>query len=222
VTGLPQATTGVTWTAEGKGDIFYGLDGAAPETPYTGPMTLSRSTQVRLVAREGSRRSVEVEATFIRLDPTRKLRLKTPAHAQFRAGGDQALIDGLRGGDDFRLGAWQGFYGTDLDAELDLGEVKDLHRVALGCLQDQNSWIFMPLEVRFEISEDGQAWREAGTVRNEVDPKAEGVVRRDFAVALSARARFLRLHAKAPLTCPDWHKGYPNKSFIFADEWMVE
>jgi predicted alpha-1,2-mannosidase len=220
--GAAQSSAPATWTLEGQGRLLYGLDGASPSRPYQGPITLDHGTTVRFVAEESGRRSPEVTATFILLDPKHRLTLKTPPHGQYRAGGDQALIDGIRGGDDFRLGAWQGFYGTDLEAELDLGEVRELHRLALGCLQDQNAWIFMPLEVRFEASEDGAVWREAGTAKNEVDPKVEGVVRRDFAVPFAGRARFLRVRAKAPITCPAWHKGYPNRSFIFADELMAE
>ncbi|MBI1751287.1 MAG: glycoside hydrolase family 92 protein [Acidobacteria bacterium] len=222
VAGPAQATSEVAWTLEGAGSIQYSFGTDAPTHPYTGPLALSQSATVNLVAVDGPRRSAQVQATFVRLDPSRKLTLRTPPHAQFRAGGDQALIDGLRGGDDFRLGAWQGFYGTDLDAELDLGEVKALRRLALGCLQDQNSWIFMPLEVSFDTSEDGTAWHAAGTVRNEVDPRAEGVVRRDYAVPFAGRARYVRARAKAPITCPPWHKGHPNRSFIFADELVVE
>ncbi len=222
VEGPAQATEATTWTLQGRGRLFYGLNGEAATTPYVGPLQMDRSTRVRLVAQEGPRRSPEVEATFLLRDPRRKLILKTPAHGQYRAGGDQALIDGLRGGEDFRLGAWQGFYGTDLVAELDLGEVQEVHRLALGCLQDQNSWIFMPLEVRFEMSEDGAAWRPAGVAMNDVDAHSEGVVRRDFTVSSVGRARYIRVHAKAPITCPSWHKGHPNQSFIFADELMVE
>lgn len=218
VTGPAQAAASVIWTAEGSGRILYGLDGAELATPFDGPLTLDRSASLRLVAVEGERRSPEVEATFHLRDARRKVALRTPAHPQYQAGGDQALADGLRGGADFRLGAWQGFYGADLVAEVDLGEVREIRKVFLGCLQDQNSWIFMPLEVAFEASEDGQAWRPLGTAANDVDPKAEGVVRKDFTLNAAGRARYLRVRAKAPVTCPEWHKGHPNRSFIFADE----
>lgn len=222
VAGPAMADSPVTWTFEGQGRLLLSTDGSDPRRPAPQELALDRSTRIRLVAVDGARRSPEVEADFLRLDPRRKLTLGTAPHAQYTAGGAKALIDGVRGGDDFRLGTWQGFYGTHLDAELDLGEARDLARVALGCLQDQNSWIFMPLWVRFEASEDGRAWRALGTVANAVDPHVEGVVRRDFKVAASGRARYLRVHAEAPLNCPAWHKGHPDRSFIFADELVVE
>jgi hypothetical protein len=202
--------------------VLIGMDGQPPIAPAPMELRLERSTRVTLVAVDGERRSAAVEASFLRLDPRRRIALKAKPHAQYTGGGESALIDGQRGGDDFRLGAWQGFHGTHLDAEVDLGEVRDLRRVALGCLQDQNSWIFMPTAVRFEASEDGRSWRALGTVQNTADPRQEGVVRRDFALPATGRARHLRVHAEAPLLCPDWHKGHPNPSFIFADELLVE
>jgi hypothetical protein len=56
-----------------------------------------------------------------------------------------------------------------------------------------------------------------------VDEHAGGAVTRDFAVAFAPRAvRFVRVHATAPVMCPGWHKGAGNRSFIFADEVVVE
>jgi len=222
VVGPTVSVGAVTWPVEGQGRILLGLDGQPPISPAPAELRLERSARVTLVAVDGERRSAAVEASFLRLDPRRRITLKTKPHAQYTGGGESALIDGQRGGDDFRLGAWQGFHGMHLDAEVDLGEVRDLRRVALGCLQDQNSWIFMPTAVRIEASEDGRAWRLLGIVENTVDPRQDGVVRRDFAVSATGRARHLRVHAEAPLLCPDWHKGHPNPSFIFADEILVE
>jgi hypothetical protein len=222
VVGPAVADGPVTWRVEGAGSVLLSLDGQPPVTPAPAELRLDRSAFVTLVAVDGARRSAPVEAAFRRLDPRRRITLVTQPHAQYTGGGAAALIDGLRGGDDFRLGAWQGFHGAHLAAEVDLGEVRDLRRVALSCLQDQNSWIFMPKAVRFEASEDGREWRLLGTVENTTDPRQAGVVRRDFALPAAGRARHLRVRAEAPLTCPDWHKGHPNASFIFADEILVE
>lgn len=63
----------------------------------------------------------------------------------------------------------------------------------------------------------------AGEASNDVDPHADGPVIRDLPVSRPAvRARFIRIHAEAPIMCPDWHKGAGNRSFIFADEISVD
>ncbi|HJW08833.1 MAG TPA: GH92 family glycosyl hydrolase, partial [Holophagaceae bacterium] len=207
--------------------LFWSKDGSDPTEPLgpgQGMGLQDRDVVVKLRAKRGQDQSSIVEARFHYLDPARHLTLRTPIHPQYRASGDQALIDGIRGGRDFRLGGWQGFYGTDLDAELDLGSAKALRRMALGCLQDQNSWIFMPRSVSFSISEDGVSWKELDPIANATDPRAEGVVTRDFELRLPApvQARFIRVHAASPLICPPWHKGAGQKAFIFCDEIIAE
>ena len=208
--------------ADPRDRIRYTLDGSdpGPRSPlYASPIPLTATAQLRFAAfRDGEASPIE-ESRLRRLDPRRKLTLRSPAHVQYQGGGDDALIDGLRGGEEWRLGRWQGFYGLDLDADLDLGEVRPLRRLSTGFLQDQDSWIFMPMEVRYETSVDGSTWLPAGAARNAVDPRAAGVVIREFALDLQGvPARYVRVRAAAPLTCPDWHKGYPNRCFIFADE----
>jgi hypothetical protein len=82
----------------------------------------------------------------------------------------------------------------------------------------------MPISVCFDVSQDGRSWQPAGEIANEVDPRADGVVLRDFEVGVrpARSARWVRVKARAPVMCPDWHKGAGNRSFIFADEILVE
>jgi len=98
-----------------------------------------------------------------------------------------------------------------------------VRRLATGFLQDQNSWIFMPLAVRYETSVDGVHFEPAGEVANDVDEHADGTVLEDFAVTFAPRpVRYVRVHARAPILCPAWHKGAGNRSFVFADEIVAE
>jgi len=219
--------TTVTLKAADPADVLrFTRDGSDPgsDSPrYEAPIPIQATTRLRFRAFRGGAASPVVECSLVRLDPRRKLVLRSPAHAQYQAGGAHALIDGLRGTEEWRIGRWQGFHGIDLEAEIDRGEVAPLNRLSVGFLQDQDSWIFMPREVRFETSVDGVHWLPAGTAKNTVDPRAEGVQIREFAVALQGvPVRYLRLVAKSPGSCPDWHKGHPNRCFIFADEIRAE
>lgn len=207
--------------------IRYTLDGTDPgeSSPlYTGPFEVAATLALRFRAeRPGAPPSPVQEARFLRIEGNRRVTALTATHRAYTGEGPDALIDGVRGGEDFRLGTWLGFYGVDMEALLDLGEPKEVRRLAVGFLQDQNSWIFMPRAVAFETSLDGERWEPAGEVANDVDERAEGAVIRDFATAFEPRrARYLRVRATAPILCPDWHKGAGNRSFIFADEIVVE
>jgi len=207
--------------------IHYTLDGSEPgETSprYVGPVAIDSTTTLRFRAfRPDSPPSPVQEAVFRRIEGDRRVTSLTPPHRAYTAEGPDALIDGVRGGPDFRLGTWLGFYGVDMEASLDLGSATEVRRLAAGFLQDQNSWIFMPRAVAFETSLDGKQWEPAGTAANDVDERAEGAVIRDFGVTFEPRrVRYVRVHATAPILCPKWHKGAGNRSFIFADEIIVE
>jgi hypothetical protein len=54
------------------------------------------------------------------------LRLNTNYSSHYTGGGDRALLDGIRGNEDFRSPAWQGYLGVDLDVVVDRGRTEGL------------------------------------------------------------------------------------------------
>jgi predicted alpha-1,2-mannosidase len=212
-----------TITLAGAGDIQYTRQGAFPGQRYVAPLEVTAPATLSFRAVRDGIASPVVEAPVRKLDPWRRIHLESAPNPQYAAGGDQALVDGLRGGLDFRLGRWQGFSGVELAAELDLGRPRPLHRVSTGFLHDQNSWIFLPQEVRYEVSVDGRHWRPLGVARSDLDPHRPEPARRELAVdAAGARARFVRLRTRSFLRCPPWHQGAGGNAHLFADEITVE
>jgi predicted alpha-1,2-mannosidase len=213
-------------TLEGADAIHYTTDGSEPGVAspvWSGPLIVTASTDVKLRARRGQDWSPVTDAPAVKLSEQLKLTLRNQPHAQFAAGGAAALVDGVRGGNDFRLGGWLGFYGADLDGVIDLGTERAIKKVSASFLQDQNSWIFMPKGLEVEASVDGSTWFNVGSAQNTVDEHADGSIIKVLAVAGDGRpARYVRVRGVAPVWCPEWHKGQGNRSFIFADELMVE
>ncbi|TAK58354.1 MAG: glycoside hydrolase family 92 protein [Bacteroidetes bacterium] len=208
-------------------NIYYTLDGSPPTRAshlYNAPIFLTQTTTVSAFAvAEGRLDSKTMQAEFIKTRPLGKLTLQTRYDAQYTGGGDSALIDGLRGGTDFRSGEWQGYHEVDLNAIVDLEEVKAIKRVALSCLQDQNSWIFFPLRVELTFSEDGITFGNSVTINNEISPREEGALLKEFSAMLSStQARFIKVAAKNMGICPDWHKGKGSQAWLFVDEIVVE
>lgn len=187
---------------------------------YMGPIRQNESCSVFAYAeKEGSLRSKTVRATFNKFMPPGRITLNARYSPQYTGGGDEGLIDGKRGNTDFRLGAWQGYEGNDLDAVIDLGSIKSVQRVALGCLQDNNSWIFFPKNVEFSFSADGLTFGQAVTVDNNVSPKEEEVQIKEFSSEPAAvSARYVRVRAKNLGVCQEWHKGAGSKAWLFVDE----
>ena len=200
--------------------IYYTLNDGE-EQEYTGPFTIDKSTDVKATAVVGDRKST-VEGSFKKIDAGRKITIKNPYSNQYEAGGDIALIDLQRGNDNFRVGMWQGYNGVDVDVTVDLGEVTRLTRLAGSFLQDQGSWIFMPSQVEFFISEDGKNYKSVGVVENEVAPDAEDAVIQELDVNRRMKARYVRMVATNPGPCPEWHVGAGEPSWIFCDEFIIE
>jgi len=205
--------------------IAYAMDGAEPDISTAASacnFALDRTTHVRAVAVRGAARSPVVDLHFFARDPNRHVQLNSRYTPRYGAGGDDALVDGLRGRANFRLGAWQGFQGQDLDATIDLGRALELRGLALGCLQDTRSWIVYPTAVEFTVSEDGTHFESAGVATHDVPDRDLEVQTHDFDIAFAPRrARYIRIRARSYGLLPEWHPGKGGASFIFTDELAI-
>ena len=163
-----------------------------------------------------------MDGEFHLIDAKRAVRLEHPFSEQYQAGGNKALIDHLRGGDNFRTGTWQGYHGVDLVATIDLGSRQRINRLAGSFLQDQKSWIFMPKEVSFFVSDDGKQFRKVGTVVNYIADNEEDAILQEMEVRPRCEARYVKMAAKNLGTCPQWHPGAGEPAWIFCDEFVIE
>ncbi len=207
--------------------VHFTLDGSDPSqksSVYTRPIILRKSATLKAIAiGKDSPKSLPIEAKFVKIPRDRKITLGTRFAGQYAAGGEIALIDFSRGAEDFGTGAWQGYEGENIEAVVELEEARPVKKLGLGCLQDQGSWIFMPEEVIFYTSVNGVEFTEAGRVLNDVDPKAEGAIIKDFTInTKGVKVKYIRVVAPNRGVCPEWHPGAGNKAWIFADEITIE
>jgi predicted alpha-1,2-mannosidase len=207
--------------------IYFTLDGSDPDTGsrvYTESFTLEKNTTIKLfAAAPGKVPSKVVSGTFSKMPAGRKVVYAKAYDSQYTAGGDIALIDLIRGSDNFRTGSWQGFQGVDVDITLDLGEMQNVDLIKAGFLQDQKSWIFMPEYVEFYVSDDGDDFQSLGRENNLIDARQGGGMVHDFsAMARNRDIRFIRIYAKNRAVCPEWHPGAGNPAWLFIDEVVIE
>ncbi|MBN2235981.1 MAG: GH92 family glycosyl hydrolase [Bacteroidales bacterium] len=208
--------------------IYYTLNGSEPDSTalrYTNPIYIKQSSQIKAKAFHPEfGESKTIEAYFTKVDNQTKITFKNTYSPLYAAGGDLALIDYIRGNNNFKTGTWQGFYGVDLEAELDLGKSTKITSIGIGCIQDTYSWIFLPEKVSFYTSENGRNWQLLGMVTNDVNEHQGGGVIKNFAMNFvpAVKTRYIKLVAKNRGNCPDWHVGAGNKSWIFADEIIIK
>lgn len=207
-------------------DIYYTTNGEEPtekDHKYVKPFTINKSTDFKMKAfhpQKGS--SSVIESSFHKIDDNQNIELTNAYSPLYPAGGDWALIDQIRGNNNFKTGSWQGFYDTDLEAIISFKKKKKVKEIGIGFIQDQAAWIFFPEKVDFYISSDKKEWVKIGTAKNKFDRKVSPITY-DFSIQpYPKRIKYLKIVAKNGGVCPDWHLGAGGASWLFADEIWVK
>ncbi len=201
----------------------YTTDGSEPTSNsprFTKPFVIETDTIVKAlaVAADG-RLSRVVTAKYHRIPHDWTISLESNYSSQYTGGGDYALIDGIRGAANWSGGGWQGYWGKDFIAVVDLGTVQTVSKVGAGFLQDIGSWIWMPSRVEIELSSDGKTFGPAFSIVNAVPEDRSGVVTGDFVKTISPQqARYVRIRAINFGKIPNWHPGSGGNAWIFVDE----
>jgi len=214
------------------GAVYFTTDGAEPTSRsprFTTPFTIDKSTTIKAVAvDESGRQSRVATATFHRIPHDWKLTLLSKYSSQYPGGGDFAVIDGIRGTTNWSGGAWQGYWGKDFVAVVDLGRTQTITKLGAGFLQEAGSWIWMPRRVEFEVSLDGQTFTHVLSIPNDVpdgsDPNTNaGTLAKDFVKNVNSQvARYVRIKAVNFGKIPSWHPGSGGDAWIFVDEIIIE
>lgn len=145
-------------------------------------------------------------------------------HARYR-GKHRSMTDGIvyPEGDAYQLTDtdWCGFRGDDLIIEIHLENSVRVEEITAGFLQDQIRWIFLPGDIEFQVSANGQDYikKQAHLAGNlERDEQVKKVnVKAGFG---STEARYIRVIARNNLL-PVWHSGAGKAAWLFADEIIV-
>ncbi|MBQ9473933.1 MAG: GH92 family glycosyl hydrolase [Bacteroidales bacterium] len=213
-------------------NIYYTTDGSLPDSaslPYEGPFVVYRNIAVKAVAyHPETGYSKVVSASYVRFEKDKTVSYNTHPDPMYSEGESDALVDGIEGNANFRLGGWQG-WKTDLDIVVDLLEVKSVKEVSLCCLQDMKSWIFYPTSVTVESSVDGDVYTPYGTldattcselgVRKEAtqdEQQKAGILLRG-----NGKARYLHIVARNYGAMPSWHISSGEQAWLFCSEISV-
>lgn len=191
---------------------------------YIDSITLWGNARINALATlPGRLPSKVISGEYFRLAHDYSVQIKYPYSSQYTGGGDLALVDMIRGTGNFRTGSWQGYQGVDMEVIIDLGENRRISSVSASFLEDQDSWIFKPAQVVFEVSKRPYDFRTVAIIRNPtLEPAFEPVVHEYSKSGLRVVARYIKVSATNIGICPEWHKGAGGKAWIFADEITID
>jgi len=210
--------------ANSEAEILYTLDGTDPKhngNIYKAPINISDNVTLKAVAKYENNYSKSISTDFVLIPDEYKLIVNKKYENQYSAGGDNALIDGMRGGKSFKTGLWQG-YQHNFDVVIDLGKESSINKVSIGFLQDLAAWIVMPKKVSFYISDDGLKYRKIGEEKNKISIREEKSIVYDFSVTKHIKARYLKVTADNFGVLPEWHLGKGGDAWLFTDEIIIE
>ncbi|MEY8868601.1 GH92 family glycosyl hydrolase [Meridianimaribacter flavus] len=208
-----------------EASIFYSLNDEDFKL-YDAPFTISEATNLKVYSEKNKTKSATVETKFYKIDPNLSITLETEYANQYNGGGNDALIDGILGTQDFRTGTWQGYHNTDLIATIDLGKENHVNLVTINFLEDQRSWIFYPTEVTCFGSNDGKTFTpiDSPRVSENISPNENVEVKQFHFKQVPKKYRYIKIKAKTLGELPEWHLGHEHdgRSWLFADEITIK
>ncbi|MGB7203093.1 MAG: GH92 family glycosyl hydrolase [Pyrinomonadaceae bacterium] len=218
-------------TLTSNADLYYRINpGRKPELgpssrllPYKGPITLTETSVVQAIAkRHGSINSPWTDATFQKRPNNWTAKVSSGYSTQYTGGGENGIIDGIRGTVNFASGEWQGVQGKTYEAVVDLQRETDVKEVGASFLQVAGPWIWMPDRIEFETSMDGVNFTRVAEIKPNFPQRDMTPTIREYRQKISAtRARYVRVRAFNFGKIPAWHPGAGGDPWIFIDEIFI-
>jgi predicted alpha-1,2-mannosidase len=208
-------------------EIYYTVDRSTPDQKakkYTVPFTIDKGLTIKAIAyKKGFKTSYISTATYQKITNNYSIKINSEINKSFTGGGNDALIDGVRGAINWRVGnRWQGFWGRDFEAILDLGKMQMVNSVSIGALQDTQAWIVFPPETEFYIAGDDHNFKLIGTVKAPAEAKDYTLQIKELATKVNMECRYIKIIAKNYGALPEWHEGAGGKAHTFFDEITIK
>ena len=169
-----------------------------------------------------SKNDVVFEANILLIPKGRELKLLTSYSSQYTGGGDDALIDLKQGGNNWKLGAFQGYQGENVEAVINFGSKQEIEQMGGNFIQDERSWIFMPVKVEYYVSDNGNDFTLLEVVNNPIDEREEEIITHTFLTSKTINTQYVKMKAYNRMTNPQWHLSAGEKSWLFIDEIIIK
>ena len=203
----------------------WGMDSSMLPIDSTLNMPINRSGLLKIQATKDNNLYGETVQQQIQLHKGlfNKVSYSSNYSSYYQANGESSLTDGQLGSLDFRDGDWQGFWDTKIDLTVDLEREIPFDSLNVHFYQYINSWIFSPIEISFNVSNDSINWTNLGIVKNEENISKRGKLIDKISINNSSKKpyRYINLVATPLKVIPDWHEAAGNSTWLFIDEIVV-
>ncbi|MCB0744638.1 MAG: chitobiase/beta-hexosaminidase C-terminal domain-containing protein, partial [Ignavibacteriae bacterium] len=213
-------------TIDQNTEIRYTLDCSEPTTNSTlfnSKIKLNETTLLKARAFNKGYISSPIDSIKLyKIKSVKEVNLKNSPSEKYENLGKLSLADGKRGSENYDDNTWLGFEGANFEATVDLGEIKKVNDITLGCLSNLNSWIFLPKKTSFFVSNDNQNFKKIKEINYEVlKTESQKSFVKDISARVNNKTRYIKVVAENIGECPVWHKGSGGKAWLFIDEIIV-
>ncbi len=208
-----------------KAEIRYTLDGSVPTEKsllYSKPFTVQNSVVVKARAFKKDEAPSFVATEQYSFDYVVACHFSHKPNTPYNKNADRALIDDELGDVNDLSRGWLGFSGHEVQVDLELGKVIDIHSVVLRFAHVPDAWVFAPAEVMVAVSADGQEYTDYMPASITYDASLEEMNTTQLQVLTvpidREQVRFVRVLAKPIARIPEWHRAKGLKPWIMMDE----
>jgi len=201
------------------GEIMYVIDNQEPKK-HSEPLKINENCRLTcyIIRPDGSHgKHISTDFDFSKAS-MKPIRLKTQPNKQYAYNGEQVLIDGLRGGTNYRSGRWLGWFGENLDATIDMLEPTEISEVRFNLNVNMKDWIFNAKSVKVLVSDDGNDFKKVAEKTFDLMPPDYNEDLYPVEIPFSpVKTRFVEIIVE-PFDCPEGHTGFGYPAWIFVDE----
>ena len=205
--------------------LFNGINNSTKDKVwklYNEPLIINETVEILAKIKNLTDESNVVSATFFKKPNNYTVQIKSKYNPQYHAGGDEGLIDGIFGTENWRKGDWQGYQSQDFEAVVDLQKETEINSIEVTFLQDSRSWILMPTKVAYYVSNDNINFILVATVENTIDAEETENKIKNFNLEKKLKAKYVKVKAVNFGKLPNWHQGFGGDAFIFVDEITIK
>ena len=208
-------------------EIYYEISESDQSTQnfkiYSAPFEIDKTSTVKSYVKNKNNESNIISGKFFKKPNNYSISIKSKFNSQYAAGGEDGLIDGIYGDENWKKGEWQGYQDQDFESIIDLKETKKITQISADFLQDSRSWILMPTKIDYYVSNNNKDFFLMKSISTDVDPKNNDVITKKYtAEILPTEARYVKIEACNFGKLPEWHQGFGGDAFIFIDEIEVK
>ncbi len=205
------------------GTIHYTIDNSEPtqnSNLYTSPIYIPKDATIKaaLFKNKELKGKISVKKYEINKATNKSVTLKSPASKSYSGDGSFTLVNGVVATLPRISNQWLGWNGNNMESIINLEKEESISEMTIGFLKEELSWIYLPNEVEYFISNDGVQFTSVGKI------SANQISKERFATLSikPVKAKYVKIIATNFGKIPSGKPGAGEDAWLFCDEIQIK